>query len=247
MSPMMNSICKKYFFKANPLFAVKVMINNDAGKSYTVVALVSVYIYAFSIRVFERELSEYTEKNFHSIFNSIWFVLVTMTTVGYGDYVSVTTEGRILTLLACISGSFFMSFTLLTLSNIITFSNEENNLHEILSRIKGNKIIKETAYKVIEELIVFNKVIHNKTNSIANQKDYKNSLLDYLRPSISNYVEADMVYGRGNQNDNSLVYFLSEINIILKEVEGQYVLDQRNLEKLKEIDEKLSKVINEKL
>lgn len=291
LSPLMNGICKKYFFKTNALFAVKVLIANDPGKLYCSVVLVFVYIYSFSIRVFERELSDYSGSDFNSIWNSIWFVLVTMTTVGYGDLVSVTSEGRFLTMVACINGSFFMSFTLLTLSNTITFSNEENNLYEILERIKGNKIIKEKAFKVIEALLIKNKTgklsknaNSNNTNKTNNTSNYYNNakindhskekslfyrntyssplksklktsinsqfsseeILDYLKDSIYNYSEAERKYGRTNSNDSSLFYFLTEVNIIMKEIESQYNKDNANLVKLRSIDDVLSQIISSK-
>jgi hypothetical protein len=42
----------------------------------------SVILLAYSLRIFERPLSAASKQDFHFLGNSIWMVIVTMTTVG---------------------------------------------------------------------------------------------------------------------------------------------------------------------
>ncbi|XP_019623598.1 PREDICTED: potassium voltage-gated channel protein Shal-like [Branchiostoma belcheri] len=58
------------------------------------------------------------DSNFHSIPHGIWFIVVTMTTVGYGDTVPETLAGKLVTTVCCLS-----SIVLLTLPVTIIVSN----------------------------------------------------------------------------------------------------------------------------
>ena len=69
---------------------------------------------AFLIRIFERPYYEFNfpKTNYHyfsSISNSIWYVIITVSSVGYGDMYAVTPVGRCLTLFAIFIGVIFLS------------------------------------------------------------------------------------------------------------------------------------------
>lgn len=46
---------------------------------------------------------------FDSFFNSIWLVVITITTVGYGDVFAMTVPGRVLTMCIAISSLFIIA------------------------------------------------------------------------------------------------------------------------------------------
>ena len=57
--------------------------------------------------------------------NTFWFVGVTMTTVGYGDYYPATIAGKFFSFIICIWGLFFISLGFVTLINILKLSHKE--------------------------------------------------------------------------------------------------------------------------
>lgn len=63
---------------------------------FGVAALIVLYLAAVGIYYFENEAQPET---FSSMFASMWWAAVTLTTVGYGDSVPVTTGGRVFTVL----------------------------------------------------------------------------------------------------------------------------------------------------
>lgn len=64
-------------------------------------ALIVLYLAAVGIYQFEHEAQP---KVFSSVFHSLWWAIVTLTTVGYGDAYPITTGGRIFTSLILIIG-----------------------------------------------------------------------------------------------------------------------------------------------
>jgi hypothetical protein len=59
-------------------------------------------------------------------------MILTMTTVGYGDIFPVTTAGRITTIIACIWGMFVVSMIIVTLTNIIMLTKEEDAAYKLI-------------------------------------------------------------------------------------------------------------------
>ena len=67
------------------------------------------------VRVFERPYYEFnfgpdkTYYYFSDYSTSVWYMIITMTSVGYGDMVAVTPLGRFVTLIATIVGAFYLA------------------------------------------------------------------------------------------------------------------------------------------
>ena len=71
--------------------------------------------------------------DFSSLQNSVWTIILTVTTVGYGDYYPRTILGRAIVLLACIWGCCFISQLVVTLVQVVEMSDEEKMVSLIKS------------------------------------------------------------------------------------------------------------------
>ena len=91
----------------------------------------SILIGGFCLRVFEMPLSEVSSQNYNYS-NSIWNVIVTMTTVGYGDFYPKTTLGRIVGIILCLWGVVVVSVIVVTLSNMLAFEPSEEKTYSLL-------------------------------------------------------------------------------------------------------------------
>ena len=61
-------------------------------------------------------------RDWTQLWNSMWCTIITMATVGYGDFVPETHIGRIIAVLSCIWGNFLISLMVVSL----TISSEFN-------------------------------------------------------------------------------------------------------------------------
>jgi len=67
--------------------------------------------------------------------DGLWLVLVTITTVGYGDLYPVTVGGRIMGVIICIWGLFLTSFFTVTLTNYLQFKQGQSKAYILLQRL----------------------------------------------------------------------------------------------------------------
>ena len=68
---------------------------------FSVVSLILFYLSAVGIYYFENSVQP---ESFSSIFSSLWWSVVTLTTVGYGDIIPITVGGRIFTFIILMIG-----------------------------------------------------------------------------------------------------------------------------------------------
>ena len=84
----------------------------------------TIFILAYVLRIFElpyfRMQSEESGANsmMDSYFNALWLIVITLTTVGYGDISPCTFPGRIVAMISALWGAFLISLLVVTVSSI---------------------------------------------------------------------------------------------------------------------------------
>ncbi|WP_372171412.1 potassium channel family protein, partial [Vibrio sp. 10N.222.49.C9] len=88
------------------------LFRNRRSGTFSIVASVSVLVVIFGaigILQFEKGLPD---SNIHSAGDALWWSFVTITTVGYGDFYPVTTQGRLVAAILMTAGvGLFGTFT----------------------------------------------------------------------------------------------------------------------------------------
>jgi hypothetical protein len=146
LDPDTNKICRMHNFEPQFLFNLKSMIKDSPLKIYFLTLVIFVFIFSYSIRIFERAIETY---NFNNYWNSIWYVFVTMATVGYGDMTAKTNEGRVIVMISCAVGCYLISMMIVAVTNVFTFEINEINAFIILEKAEGLSQTDETAKKVV--------------------------------------------------------------------------------------------------
>lgn len=88
-----------------------------------------------SVMIWERPFFSYTvsslsqidssivySKQFSTLFNSIWYTLITMTTVGYGDVVVNTPVGRFIAIVMIFTGAYLTALLIAVQSNLLSLT-----------------------------------------------------------------------------------------------------------------------------
>jgi hypothetical protein len=90
-----------------------------------------------------------SNQNFDSLPNCMWFVIVTMATVGYGDFFPTSYMGRIIGMVSCFWGVFTLSTMVVILNNLLEFSEAEQKSYDLLLKMKRKDELKASTVSVI--------------------------------------------------------------------------------------------------
>ena len=84
-----------------------------------------------SLQIFEREVDD----NFRNLTTACWNVIITVTTIGYGDYYPITNLGRLVGIITAFWGVFFVSLFVVALTNTLELEESEVRAFNILRRL----------------------------------------------------------------------------------------------------------------
>ena len=117
-------------------FCLKALIEQRPGFTVTILSVISILWLSYLLRIFERIAYESQgQKVFESYFTSIWCVVITMTTVGYGDVYSISTFGRLISIGNALWGAFIISCLVASMGRIFDLSEQQKKaIQEINER-----------------------------------------------------------------------------------------------------------------
>jgi potassium intermediate/small conductance calcium-activated channel subfamily N protein 2 len=79
----------------------------------------------------------------------MWNVIITLTSVGYGELYPKTFFGRIVGIIICFWGVFIVSFFVVTVTNMLNFSSSEEKAYNLLLRLFYKTELKKGAIGVL--------------------------------------------------------------------------------------------------
>ena len=115
-------------------------IRNQVAVMYRLQSHMIVLLFVFLMTiVFFSALIEAIENPVNPMFSSfsdtVWFVVVTMTTVGYGDMVSITPLGKVITVISIIGGQCLIFYFFLPVYAAVFkeyFDDRDKDMHELI-------------------------------------------------------------------------------------------------------------------
>jgi len=94
--------------------------------------------------------SSFLKVNDYYMYNAMWFMIVTSTSVGYGDIVPTTSMGRTVAAIAAIVGLVCLSLMTASMANILQWSGDEANANVLLKREIARLKRREMAAVIIQ-------------------------------------------------------------------------------------------------
>lgn len=129
MDPYAKKLCKSYGFENSILFTIKSNLEICPEKTAALIFIVTLFLFSYVIRVFEMPRFRHEDapdnEIFDSYFNSIWFTVITLTTIGYGDFSPLTIPGKLCTIVLAFWGSLLMALLVVVLSSIFNLNDDE--------------------------------------------------------------------------------------------------------------------------
>jgi len=111
-------VCSTYGFNSGQLFTIKCYFEIYPAHTFFAIFTTSVFVMAYTMRIVElpyaRLLAVNLDYDIANFMNAIYLVLMTITTVGYGDLVPQTSAGKGIAVVASLWGSLLVSLLVVT-------------------------------------------------------------------------------------------------------------------------------------
>lgn len=180
------SVCNKYNVRSGVHFAVKAELKKRTYTMLSIMMLVSLVILSFAMRTFEYGVKDPSnsrslkgDNDLQSLINCVWLVIVTMTTVGYGDLFPKSHLGRFIGVVACIIGMLIVSLIVVSLAVIAEFTSEEKKAYSLLKKLQADNNASNKAIKVIVGILKLRKLVYksqpNKKSILYSNSNNNNS------------------------------------------------------------------------
>jgi Ion channel len=75
----------------------------------------------------------------------MWNMVITMTTIGYGDYSASSHMGRLIAILIAYWGVFYVSLFIVALNNMLNFTSPQNKAFMLLTRLCAKEQLRTEA------------------------------------------------------------------------------------------------------
>ena len=108
------------------VFSLRGTFKENPNASLCLTFVFSAGACAYLVRIFERPVAEFSGYRFDYFATCIWNIVVTMTTVGYGDVIPVTYGGRCVGMFLCVWGVVLQSLMVETISAFLNFDDSQN-------------------------------------------------------------------------------------------------------------------------
>lgn len=120
ITPRANRICGLYGAKPGVIFCLRAIFKDSPFSFISTIFLLSVFVFAFLFRIAEYQI--YNVSSFTMYSDMAWMTIITMTSVGYGDYSPKTPLGRIMGALCVSWGVLIVSVMVVVMTNAFSMN-----------------------------------------------------------------------------------------------------------------------------
>ena len=129
-----------YGCTADISYSLKCLFKDHPLKLIVIVYGLSSLLLAYALYLAERPLAlwhgGFSQKKAATDFaNSLWLIIMTATTVGYGDYFPKTPLGRIIIMLVAIWGTLVVSVMVVVVGNTLSMQKTETKTFHMLNKL----------------------------------------------------------------------------------------------------------------
>lgn len=129
-----------YGCRADFSYSLKCLFKEHPLKLICLCYCLSAFVFAYLVYLAERQIltqgAGVNVKATTNYANALWLILITTTTVGYGDYFPQTPLGRVIILFVAIWGTLIVSIMLVVVTNTLSMENCEKRTAKILDKLE---------------------------------------------------------------------------------------------------------------
>lgn len=179
-----EKVCMECHCQSGTGFAIKCELKERPYTIIVVAISISIFIFGFAMRTAELPYPHSDEQNWSYLWNAMWCTIITMATVGYGDYYPETNTGRAIAILACIWGNFLISLMVVSLTISSEFNPSQRKAYDNIMKEIGIYEHSKKAMLVVQSLLKYNVATQKKI-----KKEEKLIHLNKIRDRIKDFQQ----------------------------------------------------------
>eukprot|EP00347_Sterkiella_histriomuscorum_P002880 403366439 len=181
-----EKICHECHTFGGTSFAIKCELKERPYTILLVTILGSIFIFGYAIRAAEMPYQEQAGngQDWRYIWNGMWCIIITMATVGYGDFYPSTHIGRCVGVFACLWGNFIISIMVVSLTFSSEFTPQQRKAYDLINQELGVYENNKNAINVIQSAIKYR--LFMKKNLRPNKK-VQNKLLNKFKEAVRKF------------------------------------------------------------
>lgn len=202
LSDLSMKYCEMEGCEANTAFALKSILKESPYLALFMAFLGSAVLLGVPLKNFEASLNENIDVNsqdFSKLWNAIWLIVITMTTVGFGDFFARTHIARFVSVISIFWGIFLTSMMVVTLTNSMTLDAKESRAFNILYRLKVRENLRDKATFIVTLIIrakgIYNDFDRRRTGGKFTEKEIKEFEEKYEEERAELYSRLDIAKG----------------------------------------------------
>ena len=121
------------------------------------------------------------------LWNSMWCTIITMTTVGYGDFYPTTHMGRLVGVMACMWGTFVISLMVVSLTISSEFTPQQRKAYDKIMQELDAKANRDKAASVITTSVKFWLYTHSQTYQTQPNPKKRSKLLNKIKRAVKQF------------------------------------------------------------
>lgn len=125
-SPRASRLCRIHLCEPNFMYSVKCILKEYPLRALLTMFMMLLFIFGHGLKLAEGPLKAIegaaAKMDFTDYSNCFWCIIVTMGTIGYGEYFPRTLPGRFICILAAVAGVILSSLLIVALSAYLTMT-----------------------------------------------------------------------------------------------------------------------------
>lgn len=181
-----DRVCKMMGMKLDLFFTLKCVMIKNTSIFLIFLTLTVCFGFAYMLKVIEGPVSRITGSthmnNYTNYGNCFWNIFVTMTTVGYGDYVPKTMLGRLITFLTALSGNILLAMNISFLQSKTQMTSDEEHALDFIERMEERENMQSIAASYFKANFTY--FVHKKKfirSEIPSTKENKDKLVELAK------------------------------------------------------------------
>ena len=228
--------------KLSMFFSFRSLLISQTGFILILITIILVLVLAYMLRIIEGPVGLINKKvDYSHILDCVWNILVTMTTVGYGDYYPKSVIGRSICFIIAFSGSFIVGMIVNFLEKLTFLNYKEKISLEFIQRLKCKDEVNNASLKYVVCFVNYrlykNKLLRKviKLNSKS-----KETLIKLAKKKVAAHL-----YYKHQLHKFHIKYTMeNEASILKIKIDNALEVSKKNTEKIAILNEKIKKFMN---